>query len=93
MSISERLRREYADFGQRPRGFCNPEGPEAADTIDALAEALSNARAMLTAFGGDPRVAIRDHGSAHEDEMQAALLDQIDAALARASGIPVAEGE
>lgn len=48
-----------------------------------LYEALKNARSMLTAFGGDPRRIIAEHGSPSGDEMQAALLDQIDATLAK----------
>jgi hypothetical protein len=43
---------------------------------DRLREALTSARTMLVAFGGDPR------GSANGDEIQTAILDLIDAALA-----------
>jgi hypothetical protein len=43
--------------------------------------ALKNAKSCLTAIGGDPRSIIAEHGSATGDEIQAAMLDQIDAAL------------
>ncbi|RUM98983.1 DUF551 domain-containing protein [Pseudaminobacter arsenicus] len=45
--LVERLLREYADFGQRPRGYINPDGPEAADTITAQAAENERLKALL----------------------------------------------
>lgn len=42
-TLVERLRREFADFGQRPRGFVNQDGPEAADRIETLEREVKEA--------------------------------------------------
>lgn len=58
----------------------------AVNCHDELVEALSNARSILVAFAGDPRQTIQQDGSIVGDEMQAALLDCVDAALSKALG-------
>jgi len=44
--------------------------------VERMREALSNARAQVTAFGGTP-----DPADKFADQIQVALLQQIDAAL------------
>lgn len=45
-----RLRRTFADFGQDPLGTINPDGPEAADAIEALLADLARKDAALREF-------------------------------------------
>ena len=51
-----------------------------------LYEALKTARSQLVTLGGDPRKFIAEDGSIEGDAIQAAVLDVIDAALAKADG-------
>ena len=64
----------------------------AVNSHEALVAALKNARVMLVAFGGDPRSIVAENGSIQGDEIQAALLDEIDAALTTADAPPFKEG-
>lgn len=49
-------------------------------------EALKAARTHLITLGGDSRATVADTGDPYGDEMQAAVLDVVDAAIARAPG-------
>jgi len=63
--------------------FSGRSGQTGADKFDydLVREALVNAKSSLTAFGGDPRKYVADDGSIQGDEIQAAVLDGVDAAL------------
>lgn len=58
----------------------------ACNAHDELVSAAKAARIHLTTLGGDPRSSVSSDGSIDGDEMQAAVLDLIDAAIARATG-------
>lgn len=54
--------------------------------IERLTKALESARSQLVTFGGDVRKRVQESGSADGDEIQAAVLDQIDQALSPEQG-------
>lgn len=58
----------------------------ACNSHEALVKALEAARRQIVTLGGDPRKFIADDGSIEGDEIQAAILDGIDAALSLAKG-------
>lgn len=57
--------------------------PSTGTREDELREALTNARSMLITLAGDPRKFIAEDRGGMGDKTQAALLDQLDNALAR----------
>lgn len=62
--------------------------PSTGTREDELREALTNARSMLITLAGDPRKFIAEDRGGMGDKTQAALLDQLDNALARITEWP-----
>lgn len=78
---------DYSDPRNCPPLYINPQQPApavGAEDVARIKEALINARSSLKAFGGDPRPQIARYGEG--DEIQAAVLNQVDEALSLLSG-------